>query len=81
MRGHKAFRVFHADRVISGLPCGQGQPFQNLEGTMWLAKFGRGMLFSVEQVIIGRDEKKKPTWEARDFHVKTVFLLVVQKPK
>ena len=26
MRGHKAFPVFHAERVIIGLPCGQGQP-------------------------------------------------------
>ena len=50
--------MFHADRVIIGLPCGQGQPFQNLKGTMRLAKFGRGMLFSVEQVVVGRNGKK-----------------------
>ena len=25
IRGHKAFPVFHADGVIIGLPCGQGQ--------------------------------------------------------
>ena len=26
IRGHKAFLEFHTDRVIIGLPCGQGQP-------------------------------------------------------
>ena len=26
MRGHEAFPVFHAEQVIIGLPCSQGQP-------------------------------------------------------
>ena len=43
--------------------------FQNLESTIWLAKHGKGMLSSVEQAIVGRDEKraplKTPAWEAR----------------
>ena len=29
--------------------------FQNWESTMQLAKFGKGMLFSVEQGCVGRD--------------------------
>ena len=41
---------------------------QNLEGTMRLAKHGKGMLSSVEQAFVGRDEKKalqkRPAWEA-----------------
>ena len=36
---------------------------------MWLAKHGKGMLSSVEQAFVGRDEKraplKTPAWEAR----------------
>ena len=32
IRGHKGFPVFHADRVIIGLPRGQRSTFQNLEG-------------------------------------------------
>ena len=48
--------MFHADRVIIGFPCGQGQPF------------GKGMLFSVEQAFVGRDEIRAPlktsAWEA-----------------
>ena len=61
--------VFHAERVIIGLPRGQGHfTFQNLEGTMWLAKFGKGMLFSVKQTFVGRDEIRAPletpVWEA-----------------
>ena len=43
--------------------------FQNLESTMCLAKHGKGMLSSIEQAFVGRDEKraslKKPAWEAR----------------
>ena len=35
---------------------------------MWLAKHGKGMLSSVEQAFVGRDEKraplKTPAWEA-----------------
>ena len=34
--------------------------FQNLESTMWLAKLGKGMLFSVEQAFAGRDERQAP---------------------
>ena len=37
---------------------------------MWLAKLGKGMLFSVEQAFVGREEKraplKTPAWEARE---------------
>ena len=44
--------------------------FQNLESTMWLAKLGKGMLFSVEQAFVGRDERQAPlkilTWEATE---------------
>ena len=43
--------------------------FQNLESTMWLAKLGKGMLFSVEQAFVGRDDErwarlKMLAWEA-----------------
>ena len=42
--------------------------FQNLESTTWLAKRGKGMLFSVEQAFVGREEirapLKRPAWEA-----------------
>ena len=34
--------------------------FQNLESTMWLAKHGKGMLSSVQQTFVGRDEKRAP---------------------
>ena len=34
--------------------------FQNLESIMWLAKPGKGMLFSVEQAFVGRDERRAP---------------------
>ena len=64
--------------------------FQNLESTTWLAKHGKGMLFSVEQAFVGRDEKraslKTPAWEARvtpttkitqhDFFIIQVYHLV-----
>ena len=48
--------------------------FQNLESTMWLAKRGKGMLSSVEQAFVGREEiqapLKTPVWEAtREYHV------------
>ena len=54
IRGQKAFPVFHAERVIIRLPYGEG------ESTMWLAKYGKGMLFSVEQAFVGRDERRAP---------------------
>ena len=42
--------------------------FQNLEGTMWLAKVGKGMLFSIEQAFVRSDEIRAPlktsAWEA-----------------
>ena len=69
--GHKTFPMFHADRVLlSGqLPCGSRSTFQNLEGVMWLANNGKGMLFSVKQAFVGRDEIRAPlktsAWEAR----------------
>ena len=70
IRGQKAFQVFHADRVIIRLLCGQGQLSRIWKvKIMWLAKLGKGMLSSVEQVFEGRDEKwaplKMPAWEAR----------------
>ena len=44
--------------------------FQNLESTMWLAKLGKEMLFSVEQAFVGRDERqaplKMPVWEVTE---------------
>ena len=37
---------------------------------MWLAKLGKGMLFSVEQAFVGRDERrarlKMLAWEATE---------------
>ena len=42
-----------------------------------MAKFGKGMLFSVEQAFVGRGEiqcaLKMPVWETKDFDVKTDF--------
>ena len=41
-----------------------------MESTMWLAKLGKGMLFSVEQAFVGRDERQAPlkmlAWEATE---------------
>ena len=66
-RGQKAFPVFHADRVIIRLPCGQSQLSR-----IWKVQcewLGKGMLFSVEQAFVGTDEKraplKTPAWEAK----------------
>ena len=46
--------------------------FQNLEGTMWLAKLGKRMLSSVELAFVERDEirapLKTPAWEAMRLH-------------
>ena len=53
--------------------------FQNLESTMWLAKHGKGMLSSVEQAFVGRDEKraslKSPAWEAKSFLTACISLV------
>ena len=67
---HKAFPVFHADRVIlSGYPAGQGQPSRIWKVPMWSANNGKGMLFSVTQAFVGRDEIRAPlktsAWKAR----------------
>ena len=68
--GHyKTFPVFHADRVIIRLPCRSRSTFQNVEGAMWLANNGKGILFSVKQAFVGRDDiwapLKTSAWEAR----------------
>ena len=42
--------MFRVDQVAIRLPCGQGQL------SRILAKLGKGMLSSVEQVFVGRDE-------------------------
>ena len=53
--------------------------FQNLESTMWLAKLGKGMLFSVEQAFVGRDERrarlKMLAWEAIEITEKQGILI------
>ena len=63
--------MFHADRVIIRLPCGQGQLSRIWKVQCGLAKLGKGMLSSVEQAFVGRDEKraplKMPVWEAMVF--------------
>ena len=68
IRGYKAFPVFHADRVIIGLPSSQGQFSRIWKVQCRLAKLGKRMLFSVEQVFVGKDEIrapiKTPAWEA-----------------
>ena len=71
IRGKKDFPVFHADRVIIKLHKKRSRStFQNVESTMWLAKLGKGMLYSVEQAFVGRDERraplKTPAWEAKE---------------
>ena len=69
IRGHKAFPVFVSCRSSNYRVTLQSKlTFQNLEGTMCLAKLGKGMLFSVKQVFVGRNEVpaplKMPAWEA-----------------
>ena len=51
------FPVFHADRVIiDELTCGQGQPSRIWKVQRdWLSLL-KGLLFSVEQALAGRDE-------------------------
>ena len=70
IRGHEGFLKFHADRVIIGLPCGQGQLSRIWKVQRDLAKRGKGMLSSVEQAFVGREEirapLKTPAWEAKD---------------
>ena len=57
IRGHKSSPVFHADRVIIGLPCSQGQPFRIWKVQFDWAKSGKRRLFSVEQAFVGRDDQ------------------------
>ena len=63
--------MFNADRVIIRLPYGTRSTFQNLESTKRLAKLGKGMMSSVEQSFVGRDERraplKTPVWEATTY--------------
>ena len=65
IKGHKAFPVLSNYQVT--LPSAKST-FQNLESTMWLAKLGKGILFSVEQVFVGRNEMRAllntTAWEA-----------------
>ena len=55
------FPVFQADRVIiDGLTCGQGQPSRIWKVQRdWLSLL-KGLLFSVEQALAGRDEIRTP---------------------
>ena len=55
------FPVFYADRVIiDGLTCGQGQPSRIWKAQRdWLSLL-KGLLFSVEQALAGRDEIRTP---------------------
>ena len=68
IRGHEGFSKFHADRVIIGLPCGQGQLSRIWKVQRDWLSVGKEMLFSVEQAFVGRDEMrallKAPAWEA-----------------
>ena len=47
---------------------------------MGLANFGKGMLFSVAQVFVGRDEiqapLKMPAWEAREYECKSPHIWI-----
>ena len=64
IRGHKTFPASSNYWVTLQ----SRSTFQNLESTMWLAKLGKGMLFSVEQAFVVRDEIRAPlnttVWEA-----------------
>ena len=51
-RGHKAFPVFHACNYWITQP--SRSSVHNLESTMRLSKFGKGMLFSVEQAFVAQ---------------------------
>ena len=53
--------MFQADRVIiDGLTCGQGQPSRIWKVQRdWLSLL-KGLLFSVEQALAGRDEIRTP---------------------
>ena len=52
-----------------------GSPFQDYEGTMWLAKLGKGMLFSIEQAFVEWDEirarPKRAAWETSQLLAKS----------
>ena len=78
IRFYKVFTVFHADWVIIGLPCSQGQLSRIWKVQCSLAKLGKGMLFSVEQVFVGRDEirapLKTPAWKAMNSGLLSSFL-------
>ena len=53
--------MFHADRVIiDGLTCSQGQPSRIWKVQRDWLSLGKGMLFSVEQALAGRDEIRTP---------------------
>ena len=64
IRGHKTFPASSNYWVTLQ----SRSTFQNLESTMWMAKLGKGMLFSVEQAFVVRDEIRAPlnttAWEA-----------------
>ena len=54
--------------------------FQNLEGTVCMAKLGKGMLFSVEQTFLGRDKIRAPLkMPALKSSSKGSLLLIPQK--
>ena len=59
---HIVLSVLRAFRVKSSLwlALWSGSTFQNFESSMWLAEHGKGMLFSVEQVFVGREAIRAP---------------------
>ena len=70
--------MFHADRVIFRLPCGQGQLSRIWKVQCDWLSMGKGMLSSVEQAFVGRNEKRAPlkthAWEASP--IKEVLALI-----
>ena len=60
INGQKALQVFHVRSSNCQITVRLRSTFQDLESTMWLAKLGKGMLFSVEQAFVGRDERRAP---------------------
>ena len=84
--GHEGFLKFHADRVIiDRFILRSRSTFQNLESTRWLAKRGKGMLSSVEQAFVGREEirapLKTPAWAATSLLENPEILLMYNRDR
>ena len=54
--------MFHADRVIISYPAVKVNLVSRIWKVQcdWLARLGKGMLSSVEQAFVGRDERRAP---------------------